>query len=77
MPQGDKYAFPHMRTDGHKDYEPGLSLRDYFAGQAIGYLMASAMEHNERLGRLWPVEMSEIAEKAFILADAMIEARKG
>ena len=43
--------------------QPGLSLRDWFAGQAI---VGLAMDKN-------PADM--IAEWAYALADAMLEAR--
>lgn len=27
-------AFPHMMAEGHRDYASGMTLRDWFAGQA-------------------------------------------
>jgi hypothetical protein len=52
---------------------PGMTLRDWFAGQAIA---------NERVTGDPDVITKEayllsVAEDAFIMADAMIEARKG
>jgi hypothetical protein len=48
----------------------GMSLRDYFAGQA---LMASDWGNWEIS---WPDKGHEIAEKCYRLADSMLQARK-
>lgn len=55
-------AFPIKR--GH--LEPGLSLRDYFAGQAIEGLVYGLTEADAKVA----------AESAYLIADALIEARK-
>lgn len=61
-------AFPHMMLPGHRDYAPGMSLRDWFAGQAIaGVLAEQCMEH---------LSSENIAEKAYALADAMLAERE-
>jgi hypothetical protein len=67
-------AFPHMAADGHPDYRPGLSRRDWFAGQALPAII-------ERCGadhRLPHEHITDyFARKAYEVADAMISARKG
>lgn len=61
-------AFPHMMTAGHRDYAPGLTMRDWFAGQA----MIGAVSTNVR-----PVDPPDvIARESYQIADAMLEARK-
>ncbi len=61
------FAFPSGDFQG---YEPGsgMTLRDYFAGQALAGL-ATTYEPGVRYSE-------DIAEIAFRCADAMIEARK-
>jgi hypothetical protein len=53
-------AFPNPRLLG----ETGMSLRDYFAAKAM-----QALIDNDGL-------FSEIPTQAYVLADAMMEARK-
>lgn len=69
-------AFPHMAADGHPDYRLGLTVRDWFAGQAIGAIIRQcASDLQFRDGS----ETSEqyFARKAYEVADAMLAARKG
>jgi len=47
-----------------------MSLRDYFAGQAIGGLCADPTNHEIF------ASMDEAAENAYRIADAMIAARQ-
>lgn len=47
----------------------GMSLRDWFAGQALAGLTPAATEHD------WTLK--ELADHTYRLADAMLEARKG
>ena len=35
-------AFPGMASDGHRDYRPGLTKRDYFAAAALTGLLANS-----------------------------------
>ena len=49
-------------------YTPGMSLRDYFAGQALTGLLAGRQPNNA-----YPLEY--LAETSYATADAMIEAR--
>jgi hypothetical protein len=68
-------AFPLYIPEGvlvEKDFNvDGMSLRDWFAGQALmGLCSGSAFEHITKTG------MSGIACKAYGFADAMLEARQ-
>ena len=49
------------------DYQEGMSLRDYFAGQALAYAVANP---NFEL-----ISFEESATGAYMMADAMLEAR--
>lgn len=66
-------AFPQRVQDEHDVLQPGMTLRDWFAGQAIQGLMLEE--------RMWnsPDEGMSIGEhiaiNAYDLADAMIKAR--
>lgn len=48
----------------------GMDLRDYFAAKALVGMLASGIE-------MGPNYISSVAASAYILADAMIDARKG
>jgi hypothetical protein len=70
-------AFP-SEGEGHGNpryHSPGMTLRDWFAGQAVAGRMANpsgspAMEHADALG------IAEIvAEECYLIADAMLAAR--
>ena len=60
-------AFPMIRDMTYKqdwDYEGGMTLRDYFAGQALMY-----MNEDMERGSIY------IAENAYFIADAMLKER--
>ena len=57
-------AFPHVATI---EDTAGISLRDWFAGQALASVYREA---NPDEG------FNSIAEHAYLMADAMLEARK-
>lgn len=62
-------AFPSMRDMRHNpdfDHEEGMTLRDYFAAKA----MQACIEKGA------PLVFNNIANKAYEMADAMLEARK-
>lgn len=65
-------AFPAYEwNENHKQMMAvgGMELRDYFAAQALGGLVAKAVSENQS---------AEIAaEAAYMFADAMMEARNG
>lgn len=48
----------------------GMSLRDWFAGQALAGILSDASWQDSPI-YLWP----DIAEDAYLFADAMLDAR--
>ena len=64
------WAFPAPAGigDGDNMFQPGMSLRDYFAGQALAGNLA-----NHQL--TWPKYPVDLVEDCFKLADAMIAKR--
>lgn len=60
-------AFPQGSAEGPSG---GLTIRDYFAGQALAGLMANATLTDHASG---PTDM---ANAAYTIADAMLLARK-
>ena len=58
-------AFPRRDSDFTTIQTTGLSLRDWFAGQAL----EKASKGNSKTAQ-------DIAKRAFYIADAMIKARK-
>jgi phage terminase large subunit GpA-like protein len=65
-------AFPHFKTDSATGYvelcpQGGMTLRDYFAGQALAGMMA----HDQTSS--W--QDYEVAGDCYVYADAMIKAR--
>lgn len=57
-------AFPFAAEYGHPAACGGMSLRDYFAGQALAGLMANGLG-------------SSAVKTAYDMADAMLRQRKG
>jgi hypothetical protein len=62
-------AFPPHHNPATHEY--GMSLRDWFAGQAINGMLAG------RGGPVHPHLFYVDADIAYQIADAMLEARKG
>ena len=60
-------AFPHMMADGHRDYASGMSLRDWFAGQALAGLLAQTPTAESA---------AMFARESYVCADAMLAARE-
>ncbi len=58
-------AFPIAIPAGCEGYEDGMTLRDYFAGQALIGRLADGTDRRKR----------DVAEEAYAYADAMLEAR--
>ena len=71
-------AFPTVA--GPTVYSTGMSLRDWFAGQAIAQLSETNPNLPGDRATAWP-EPEELAERrarwAYLQADAMLSARKG
>jgi hypothetical protein len=62
-------AFPHGDGEFGGD---GMSLRDYFAAKAMAAIISmSGVVHDRALSELHP----EIAQCAYMMADAMLKAR--
>lgn len=53
------------------DYQPGMSMRDYFAGQALAGLLASDAGH----GPIYQGNFEVIARASLEFADAMLTWR--
>ena len=70
------YAFPGTHTasfsktgNSHEVSHPGMTLRDYFAGQFVaGY--------SRKWEKISDSSFDEIAEQAYTLADAMLKERE-
>ena len=65
-------AFPS--TDAKGFVSDGMSLRDYFAGQALAGILADPERHG--FNELHAECEFFIAEDAYIVADAMLVARQ-
>ena len=63
-------AFPDTRTHFDQKYEPdpGMTLRDYFAARAMQSLVVIGFKGDQHA--------KVVAQHAYIMADAMIAARK-
>ena len=63
-------AYPATEKNELRNYgTPGMSLRDYFAGQAMQAMLSSS-----NCPKL--VDEKKLADQAYETADAMLEARK-
>ncbi|MDZ7892364.1 MAG: hypothetical protein U5L73_11480 [Rhodoferax sp.] len=60
-------AFPTLEEHGFNQGMPGMSLRDYFAAQALTGMLADPNL------KAMP---DEFARRSYALADAMLEARQ-
>jgi hypothetical protein len=67
-------AFPWAIDDGQKIVSnKGMTLRDYFAGQALSGGLEQGVENDMNLG--WWHQPSKVAQRAYAIADAMLKAR--
>lgn len=65
-------AFPcEGGSDSGLFADPGMSLRDYFAAKALNGLLAGQFRDTGSLN------LNELPEEAYRIADAMIAAREG
>lgn len=70
-------AFP-VCYDGKDDLDPGMTLRDYFAAAVLPSVYQD-YHHTLRTGESEPADFTtetEIAERAYAVADAMLIARE-
>ena len=70
--EGDMPAFPrNYNADGHN----GMWLRDYFAAQALPFILAELRRAHLGVGdNTFP---QNVAAHCYRVADAMIDARQG
>jgi hypothetical protein len=66
----DAPAFPTTEAHGFNSGEPGMTLRDYFAGQALAGLLADVPK--TMYGTGW---MRNVAVASYEIADAALAAR--
>lgn len=67
-------AFPWAVDDGQKIVgNKGMTLRDYFAGQALSGDLEQGVENDMNFG--WWHQPSKVAQRAYAIADAMLKAR--
>jgi hypothetical protein len=69
----DEFAFPHVNFAGQRI--TGMTLRDYFAGQALQGLCARTDGKGFDFAS-FPKDPMRVALWAYDIADAMLEARK-
>jgi hypothetical protein len=65
-------AFPTAADNGHSDNQDGMDLRDYFAAKAMQAIIARCDEKSSEIEHI----DSWIGSYAYVVADAMMEARK-
>jgi hypothetical protein len=65
-------AFPHKweATDGTTIIAKGMTLRDYFAAKAMQATVNAWIQNS-----VYPPTDMDVAENAYAIADAMMEAR--
>lgn len=69
MPKDGGAAFPVLDPNG-SFWNPGMTLRDYFAGQVIArYVQTSELPLTQEM-------VDECAAHAYSIADAMLAARE-
>ena len=69
-------AFPSTFHNGWGEPEKGMALRDYFAAKAMQMILASQYEEGIYVGDLDNDSEHICAKSAYIMADAMLEARE-
>ena len=73
-------AFPNAPSDpGYTKWDEGISLRDWFAGQAMQALVGSMLTEKTRTkyNINKPEHLDCVALDSYAIADAMIKARGG
>lgn len=71
----DDFARPGAAACRHLHAEEGMTLRDYFAAQAMSGVCHMIATGRHELGLIRPNGAAGIAHTAYELADAMIRAR--
>jgi hypothetical protein len=62
-------AFPNMAFGSTRNEQQGMTLRDYFAAKAMQAINSQAKDYAK-------AEASDMARKAYMIADAMLKARE-
>lgn len=73
MPLNDEYAFA---SSHHNGYQPGMTIRQWYAGialQALGPVVFSDPEIRERLATNSTIELRPIVTLMFAVADMMLK----
>jgi hypothetical protein len=65
-------AFPTAADNGHSENQDGMDLRDYFASKAMQAIITRCDEKSSEIEHI----DSWIGSYAYVVADAMMEARK-
>ena len=65
-------AFPSTFHNGWGEPEKGMTLRDYFASAAMQGILAGSGEEDGFVR----YDADALAEQVYVMADAMLEARK-
>lgn len=70
-------AFPYMFDGGEQKISthPGMSLRDWFAAQALPTVLAELYRMAAKTGPIEGGVAKPVASMAYEMADAMLEAR--
>jgi hypothetical protein len=65
-------AFPTAADNGHSDNQDGMDLRDYFAAKAMQAIIGNSDQASLEVGEVdnW------VGDYAYVVADAMMEARE-
>ena len=71
---GSAFPIPHDDRPGAYVAEPGMSLRDWFAGQALTGMLLASYRHDS-LRRVPKGDLESVSQDAYDIADAMLEAR--
>lgn len=72
-------AFPMSSSTPDIDFDRGMTLRDYFAAKALAGAMAADPNEDPQSGdlRSWSnAAYASMADHCYMMADAMIYARK-
>lgn len=72
-------AFPLHIPGGDTRYDythDGMTLRDWFAGQALGAIVSTFLAETIRAGKMDMATADTVAPSAYEFADAMLAARK-
>lgn len=76
---GNEKAFPQSQFRGDEPVDTaehgGMQLRDYFAAKAMQGIMSKQAACGDQLGDLSVQSYIDVSIQAYLVADAMMEAR--